>query len=220
MTIRHHPDASLLLDYATGALTEGWSLAIATHLALCPECRRSVAALEAVGGSLVLDGTAPPAETDPDFLEILSRLNAIGPDETAFPHAPPVTGRPILPEPLRRYAGGDASELKWQRLGLGAYKCGIPLRPTKEVAWLLRIPAGRPVPMHSHRGLELTLVLAGAFDDETGHYGRGDLQQADQMLEHRPHATAEADCICLAVTDAPLRFSSVAARLVQPFLGI
>ncbi len=220
MTIRHHPDASLLLDYATGALTDGWSLAIATHLALCPECRGSVTALEAVGGSLMLDLTKPPAETDLEISEILSRLDASAPDRRALSHSLPPTAQPILPEPLRSYVGGDASDLAWRRLGLGAYKCGIPLVQTKEVAWLLRIPVGRPVPMHSHGGMELTLVLAGAFDDDTGHYGRGDLQRADQTLEHRPHATAEADCICLAVTDAPLRFSGVFARLVQPFLGI
>ena len=54
-----------------------------------------------------------------------------------------------------------------------------------------------------------------AFDDPGGipTAGREDLQ-------HVPTATADADCICLAVTDAPLRFRSWLVRLVQPVLGI
>jgi putative transcriptional regulator len=62
--------------------------------------------------------------------------------------------------------------------------------------------------------------LCGAFSDTTGRYGRGDIQEADETLEHQPHAVAGEDCICLAVTDTPLRFSSFAARLIQPFIGI
>ena len=76
------------------------------------------------------------------------------------------------------------------------------------------------MPTHSHRGLELTLVLCGAFSDATGSYSRGDLQEADEDLEHQPHAAPGEDCICLAVTDAPLRFRSVAARIAQPLIGI
>jgi putative transcriptional regulator len=33
-------------------------------------------------------------------------------------------------------------------------------------------------------------------------------------------ATPEEDCICLAVTDAPLKFRSWFMRLVQPVIGI
>ena len=39
MTTRHHIADDLLLSYAAGSLAEGWSLAVATHLALCAECR-------------------------------------------------------------------------------------------------------------------------------------------------------------------------------------
>jgi putative transcriptional regulator len=125
-----------------------------------------------------------------------------------------------LPQPLRDYVGGDVDELSWQRLGLGAYQLLIPTGNAGTSARLLCIPAGRPVPAHSHGGLELTLVLAGAFSDATGQYGKGDFQEADENIEHQPHAAPGEDCICLAVTDAPLRFKSIAARLVQPLLGI
>ena len=35
-----------------------------------------------------------------------------------------------------------------------------------------------------------------------------------------PVATEGEDCICLAVTDAPLKFRSWLVRAVQPILGI
>ena len=38
----HHPDEALLLEYAGGGLTESIALVVATHLALCPICRRMV----------------------------------------------------------------------------------------------------------------------------------------------------------------------------------
>ena len=94
--------------------------------------------------------------------------------------------------------------------------------PTSESASarLLFIPAGAAVPDHGHRGMELTLVLQGAFADETDRFARGDVEVADQDMEHMPVADIGADCICLAATDAPLRFTSLIPRLLQPFLKI
>lgn len=220
MTIHHHPEEEFLLDYASGALGEAWSLAVATHLALCPNCRRTVEALEAVGGGM-LETVAPEPIDAGAFDAVLMRLES-GTEQPEPPvPAPAGDGSPFrLPEPLRGYAGGDIEQIQWQRLGLGAYQLLIPTGTKGATARLLRIPAGRPVPTHTHHGMEMTLVLCGAFTDTTGTYGRGDIQQADADLEHQPVAAPEEDCICLAVTDAPLRFKSLAARLIQPLLNI
>jgi putative transcriptional regulator len=220
MTVHHHPSDELLLDYASGALGEAWSLAVATHLALCPDCRRIVERLEAVGGE-ILEEVAPEPVAEGNFEAVMARLQD-SPTASAEATAPKRGGdRPfVLPQPLRDYVGGDVSDLHWQRLGLGAYQHLIATGGNGVTARLLRIPAGKPVPTHGHRGMELTLVLCGAFTDTTGTYGRGDLQEADAELEHQPLAAPEEDCICLAVTDAPLRFRSLAARLVQPLLNI
>tara|TARA_R110000772_G_scaffold215694_2_gene326318 strand:+ start:163951 stop:164619 length:669 start_codon:yes stop_codon:yes gene_type:complete len=222
MTIAHHPSEELLLDYASGALSESWSLAVATHLALCPVCRHEVARMEAVGGGL-LDAVTPAGCSDAAFDAVLARLTdgadaapITVPRETLYETARPA---PVLPEPLRGYIGADLDGVPWQRLGLGAYQCLVRTEDGV-TARLLRIPAGRPVPEHTHRGQELTLVLRGAFSDQTGHYGAGDFQDADEHIKHQPHAAPGEDCICLAITDAPLRFQSLAARLVQPLLGI
>ncbi|MNL80010.1 Anti-sigma-E factor ChrR [compost metagenome] len=76
------------------------------------------------------------------------------------------------------------------------------------------------MPEHSHGGRELTLVLAGSFYDGTGRFARGDIEEADETLQHQPVADEGEDCICLAVTDAPLKFRSWLLRMVQPILGI
>jgi len=220
MTITHHPSDALLLDYASGPLGETWSLAVATHLALCPKCRRDLSHMEAMGGNL-LDTVSPEPLAEDALDAVMARLDnpAEEYDERRQP-VPKDNSKPVLPQPLREYLGCDLDDLLWQRLGLGAYQLRIPTGDEMTTARLLRIPAGRPVPEHSHRGLELTLVLSGAFSDATGHYARGDFQEADESLEHQPHAAPGEDCICLAVTDAPLRFKSFAVRIVQPLLGI
>lgn len=63
-------------------------------------------------------------------------------------------------------------------------------------------------------------MLAGSFEDGDDVFARGDIEEADDTLLHTPKATAGEDCICLAVTEAPLRFSSWIVRLIQPLLKI
>lgn len=63
-------------------------------------------------------------------------------------------------------------------------------------------------------------MLQGSFSDETGRFGVGDLEIADEELEHTPIADVGDACICLAATDAPLRFWSFVPRLLQPLFRI
>jgi putative transcriptional regulator len=68
--------------------------------------------------------------------------------------------------------------------------------------------------------MELTLVLQGAFRDEAQRFARGDIEIATEADEHTPVAIGDEDCICLAVTDAPLRFNAMIPRLLQPLFRI
>ena len=63
-------------------------------------------------------------------------------------------------------------------------------------------------------------TYAGGFTDGETHFAAGDIQETDETIVHQPRAIVGEDCICLAVTDAPLRFSSPIVRLLQPFLKI
>jgi len=211
----HHPADERLLDYASGALPEPTALLVATHLALCPRCRRETAELGALAGALL--ETMPPEPVAADSLErVLTRIERPAPAE---PEPARPAGDPTLPRPLRDYVGGQLEALPWRRLGPVAevqLLHGFPGFTTR----LLRIRAGIGVPAHTHRGHELTLVLSGAFSDEGGHYLRGDVEEADSEVTHRPVADAGEDCLCLAVTDAPLKLTSRFGRLLNPFVRI
>jgi len=221
--VQHHISDELLLDYATGNLTEGWSIAVATHLALCPTCRDRLSFMEHTGGQLLeaVDENESVATSVNSWAALKAKLSSdvSSRASAAKPVATPADV-PVLPEPLRSYLGGDVEVLKWKALGRGAYHIPIKTGDSESQVRLLKIPAGKPVPEHSHGGRELTLVLKGAFTDGATVFKRGDIEEADETLTHQPVATPDEDCICLAVTDAPLKFKSLLVRLVQPVLGI
>jgi putative transcriptional regulator len=214
----HHPDDATLLDYATGNLNGALSLIVATHMALCPRCRDVVAACERLGG-VMLDAAETIAEPRLDFDELMSHIEAQRLDrpEPVVVPAPPQLA--AMPRPLRDRLIGLGERLPWQRQGTIEavhLACDDPGHRVR----LLRIPGGQGVPRHTHRGIELTLVLEGAFSDATGHFGRGDIECADESLDHRPVADHGPACICLAVTSAPLRLTGRLGRLINPFLDI
>ncbi len=208
---QHHPSAELLLDYAAGALGEAESLLVATHLTLCPHCRAEVARLESVGAAL-MQSLPPLGLSDDGFDRLMRRLDEPAPPRAAVPLPP--AGEPLLPAPLRQYVGGA---LPWRRVMAGLDEIRLPVQG-KASAKLLRVGAGRAMPQHTHEQHELTLVLHGAFHDGLGYYARGDVSDADHTVDHRPVADPQMDCICLAVTDAPLRLTSWWGRLVNPFV--
>jgi len=217
----HHIPAELLLDYAAGSLAEPWSLVVACHLTLCPHCRAGLAAIEQAAGGM-LDDLAPRPMPAGSFEAVAARL---GPQDAAAPAPaksapakpePAVHGKPLpghllpgdlLPGPLRDYlaTGVDGIDWRWSGAGLQSFALAVPKARGGMVS-LLRIAPGTGMPLHTHRGDEMTLVLSGGFTDESGAFTRGDVEIADGSIEHRPVAMAGAPCICLAVTDAPLQF--------------
>ena len=65
---------------------------LATHLALCPECRDAVARFESVGGALLEE--IEPAALAPDALDcLLARLDEPVPP-SCVPRSPAVGGAP------------------------------------------------------------------------------------------------------------------------------
>ncbi len=219
MMIRHHVNDELLFDYVAGRLSESWSIAIATHLALCCECRDMEAQFNCAGG-VALDALAPVALADDALAACLGRIGSAPPEPAAArPVRMPAAKAPVFPRPLRDYVGDRLADVRWSPVGGGVRQRLLSTGDTAK-ARLLYIPPGEPVPEHGHRGLELTLVLAGSFADGEAVFARGDLEIADESVEHLPVAGKEEACICLAVTDAPLRFKGWLPRLVQPLMKI
>lgn len=211
--IRHHLNDDLLLRYAAGHLAEAFGLVVATHVTLCDDCRARLEAFEALGGAVM--EAEPEEEISTGALaRVMARLEV---PVVAAPPAP--RRRTVLPAPVAAYVGGDLDAVQWKSIGMGVRQAILPTARGATVR-LLHIPAGQAVPDHGHRGTELTLVLRGAFRDATDRFGPGDLEIADENLEHTPVAEAGEDCICLAATDAPLRFVGLMPRLLQPLFRI
>lgn len=212
--INHHITDGLILSYAAGTLPEAFSLVIATHISMCDECRARLQSHEAVGGSLI--ETVGQAKLSDDALQATMDLIA---DEVRAPEISVSKGSGVFPSPLQDYVGGDLDAVKWRSVGGGVRQSLLETSDGASVR-LLSIPGGAAMPDHSHRGMELTLVLQGAFRDEDGRFGPGDIEVADEEMHHTPIAEAGIDCICLAATDAPLRFKGLLPRIAQPFIGI
>lgn len=200
-----------MLAYAAGTLPEAFNLIVATHLSLCDTCRADAGAYDALGGALLEEGNAEMA--DESLAEVLAAL-----DDAPAP-APKREANGDLPAPLHSYVGGDLSSVRWRPVGMGV-KQAI-LRTSKgATARLLCIPAGAAMPDHGHHGTEMTLVLKGAFQDADDYFARGDIEVAGKDVQHIPVADIHEDCICLAVTDAPLRFNGILPRIWQKFARI
>lgn len=213
----HHLDDALLIEYAAGSLAEPVSLVVATHLALCPHCRERVAHYEALGGALLEESMREEEGQAEGFAALLARLDEPepAPAQAQAAQAPDIR----LPMPLRGYLEDRLEALPWKSRGAVKSADLLPQVPGYSVR-LMRIRAGAAMPEHSHHGLEMTLVLDGGFSDEDGHYQRGDISVVDGETVHRPVADDDGECLCLVVTDAPLRLTGRFARLLNPLLRI
>ncbi len=210
--IRHHLSEETLMAYAAGTLPEAFSLLVASHVSMCDHCRADIEAYEAVGGALLMRD--PVTLDEQSLAQVMARLDGT---EIEAPRLAPASGD--LPAPLRDYIGGDLADVRWRPLGMGVRQAILPVAKGA-TARLLHIPAGAAMPDHGHHGTEMTLVLRGAFHDADGYFCRGDVEVADSDLQHIPVADIGEDCICLAVTDAPLRFSGLLPRIWQKFVRI
>lgn len=208
--VTHHIPDAILAAYAAGTLPHAYAVVVASHISLCDQCRVALAAHQAVGGAVLEETEAVPVSAslkDSLFAQL---------DEPFIPE--PVYERSgVYPGPVMEALQGRP--LKWQKLGMGVRQ-DILSEDANGSVRLLYIPPGQAVPDHSHNGLEMTLVLQGSFSDETGRYGVGDVEIADEELEHTPIADAGDPCICLAATDARLRFRALIPRLLQPIFRI
>jgi putative transcriptional regulator len=209
----------LLMAHAAGKLAEPVALVVATHLALSPTSRLRYRRYLALGGSL-LEGIEPVPLDKGAWERLAARLDELSPttEEAAHPKLPGDPGCG-LPQPLRDYLPRSLDELRWRHYG-PIFETDLVLGSHGYRTRLIRLRAGRAVPRHTHDGSELTLVLEGAFHDGFGHYRRGDLAIADAAIDHQPVADGDRDCLCLTVTDAPLRLTGPIGRFLNPFLRI
>lgn len=219
MKPHHHLDVATLIGYSASALPTAFAAVVSAHLSACAQCREQWHEADRVGGHLLEQqegATLSPATRE----RLLSRLHA----EAAAPQASPAameTRRDpdLLPQPLWPYFGQSYRALRWRLIGPGIHHIRAQGVHDGHLM-LLRVAPGRSLPMHSHGGNELTMILQGAYDDALGHFAPGDVADLDSDTEHQPVTSPGVPCICVAATDAPLRFSGWLARTLQPLIKL
>jgi putative transcriptional regulator len=217
VNIHHHLDEATILAYAAGTLDEALSVVAASHIAWCPHCRTAVRQAEALGGE-ILTGLEPANVSDD------CRARTLGLLDQATLHRFPAAPKPAhgLPAPLGRLLGASSlQDVKWRKKAPGLAMFDIKLSSAaRGHVWLMRIGPGKAMPEHGHGGEEMTMILSGAYRDVFGRFAKGDIADLDEEIEHRPIVEAKEPCICLVATEAPTRFKSWPARLLQPLIGI
>lgn len=215
MTIKYHPSDETLMRMATGALGAGPALVVSVHLEGCAACRSRMANFEAIGGSML--DKMPPAPLAADlFGRTMERLHVAQP-VPSIERAK--TRHPELGIKLPR-AMQDCEVGPWKWLGPGFKwsKVKIPGSPDEKVM-LLKGKAGLHLPAHGHTGLEFMQILSGSLLDERGQYFPGDLDEADDDVDHRPVVGHNSDCVCLAALEGDTRLHGFLGRLLRPIVG-
>ncbi len=207
---RDQPLDALLAGFAAGSLSPSLHRLVAAHLAIKPDNRRFVRMLEESAARRVEESDPVPVRNRE------AKLDAIF---SAHDRSTPARrGDGVIPAPLADFIGADFVDLEWRTLlpGIREHRVSDASRGEASLLW---IKPGRVMPAHTHEGMEVTLVLKGGFSDATGHYRRGDIAIADNEVDHRPRADEDEDCICFAVTDAPLRLTGPVGRIMQRLFG-
>ncbi len=219
-SVNHHPSISLLELYCDGSLNAEVALLVATHLDYCPHCQQLRHDIETDLGAQLAAST--PASQDLHNADWLEMLNSI----VATPQLPVTAAAPAqsveqliniggyqfeLPRSLRRVA---SKRSKWLSMG-GIATARLPSGEPHHAS-LLFIDKHTDVPLHTHQGLEMTLVLAGEMVDENGHYVPGDLIINSPDDTHKPRNISDEPCLCLSVLSAPLQFKEGLTRWLNP----
>ena len=216
MTITHHPHAESLMSCSAGSMPEAFAAVMGSHITMCPQCRKDLALMEKIGVTMFEQLEQTPVLQDAPIMQMRAAEADLGTvtagDTTVF--------ECHVPAPLQSVVGNDLAAIKWKRVGPGIAQHIIALNDDRANLRLIKVAPGQTLPEHSHNGSELTLVLQGAYRDETGEYRVGDLADMMGDATHGPVADAVEGCICLIATEGKLKFKSLLARFVQPFARI
>jgi len=219
--VTHHPGEDLLWDYYRGVLAPGQSMAVNAHLDSCAHCRGDMKLFDLIG-SAMLDEVEGVEMSETALDLALARIER--PEPVADVAAKPLVKRPAflegfeLPETLKRAV---VKPRRW--VAPGVWLAPVELAEAQKTSrtYLLHVPAGMTMPEHTHKGLEMTVVLKGRFSDNKGEFGVGDFCALDSSDSHSPgNASADESCLCLITTEMPIVPKTVLGWLLKPVARI
>ena len=205
---------TLLVEYASGTLNEAQSLLVETYRTFCKDTCNQIKKFEDVGGILI-DHMCGSVNMSKSSLEIVLERIETPPPPCKDKHACQEFG--FLPQPVIEKLQERRRPPKWSRIYKGIRHCSVPTSAQNYHVMLVKLAPGSKTPHHHHKGVELTLVLQGAFHDEYGSYKAGELIICDETHHHTPVADAQTGCVCMMVTNGPVYFTRGMARLFNLF---
>ena len=220
MKPNHHLDDATLVSYSAGALPTALAVVASAHMERCAQCRQYLLDADQIGGALMMQQQRINPPADDARIAMLALLDDEPQSEPAMLSTGIVEERDPdrLPSALHPWFGASTRALRWRRVAPGVQRI-LASGITGGDLMLLRIAPGSKLPLHSHGGNELTMILDGAYDDMLGHFGPSDVADLDGETLHQPVTSPGVPCICVAATDAPLKFSGWVARTLQPLFG-
>ncbi len=207
-----HPVDELLAAYSAGSLPLSQALCVSAHLEHCASCVQKLQRLNRVGSELMQQLEPAPASSRLKE-DMLARLDTLRDDEP-----PAVTSDSAVPRCLRQFVATDYDHLDWKRVSPDIHTVELCRDSNGARVELIRIRPGGTTPTHTHDGDEYTVILEGSFSDAHGVYHKGDFVVNDSHVHHAPVATQDRECICLAVTEGPVRFTGFFSRLLNPLV--
>ncbi|BCE03060.1 ChrR family anti-sigma-E factor [Marinicellulosiphila megalodicopiae] len=209
--IQHHPDMSTLISYAAGALSSNFTQLVKCHVENCSDCQAKIQEGEQLGGQLLNMHPSSSEATQTSSFDDFWKTNI---NERVFSEA-----NIVAPTSYEDMIESLKDGQKWKSLvpGIGQIKLMDGAQGTLR---LFKIAPGMAIPLHTHNGNEMTLILKGSYSDELGRFKAGDVADVDDDTDHQPIADTGEHCICLIATEAPLKFKGLLPRLMQPFIGL
>jgi len=211
--IKHHPTQEMLVKHSSGELSFSLSIAVSAHIEMCPECKEKLQMIEASQadqawqldnvenadfGDMLQDILATPSEQRQGDSKRDDSKQQVSIEGQSF----------TLPNAFNSF-----NKLKWSGLGIVS-RARVINDENNERASLLHIKKGGEIPVHQHKGFEVTLLLSGSFSDEYGTYQKGDFILLSGDAKHSPKT--DHGCLCYTVQDAPLHFVSGLSKALNP----
>lgn len=208
-----------ITDYALGALSPAKHVMLACQSEISDAVAERVAFQEGLAASMIEDGASQ--SLSPLFMGNV--LAMLPPQEGAAPQPASDPADGLAPKSLRHMLGHGLKDMKWKSLVPGVAVHDIMGdRKTKDGdrLYLLKAKGGMKMPEHSHNGEEWTLLLTGSYTVGDKRFTRGDMHIEDETETHAPHIDEGEDCICLVMTQGPLKMQGWLPKMVQRVVGI
>ncbi len=205
-------------EYVSGSLSPARHAIVALQCALSPGVKAEVEFQDAIAAGMLMREHYAPMSPD-FFAQLMPRLNRIDDYDYRADDIKTVD----LADRGQDFSERYLENITWKTVFPGVAVHHIMSQKygqNGERLYFLKIKGGMKMPNHSHHGEEWALIIKGSYSCGGLQYERGDIHIANDNDLHAPHVDAGDPCICLVMSQGPIKMKNWQARLLQPLIGI